>query len=132
MNDIDTGQYSYDIALDLPPNHINNKTSKEKDIEITKNEVIRLQHNNSRVLLIMIYIKHHQKQDNQAFLEDYINNIVILIQRQADQGKMAGVICKNDNMKYNDFNNKQDIDTWIYIPCIIRKKKMRAEIFFKV
>ena len=61
MNDIDTSQYSYDIALDLPPNHINNKISKEKDIEITKNEVIRLQHNNSRVLLIMIYIKHHQK-----------------------------------------------------------------------
>ena len=114
-----------------------NDTSIAVEIEENELKLIKnMQNTNTEIksytLLLTIFGNKKDGYTPKQFLNQSVENAILLIQHQSDDGIITGVVCKNDDTKYEDYENVNEIEEWIYPPCVIGKTSMKAQIFFTV
>ena len=64
----------------------------------------------SRILLLTMYGNKKEGYTSKQFLQQSMENMVLLIQRWSDNGMIHGIVCKNGNTKREDYGNEDKIE----------------------
>jgi len=80
----------------------------------------------SHTLLLIMFGNKKDRYTPKQFLNQLVENAVLLIQRWSDNGVIASVVCKNSNKKHDNYKNINEIEDWMYPPRVIGKTLIKA------